>query len=324
MARINFVKKFFNKFRKFIFTTKGIIISTFSLLFIILIFLIVSIYGPWWKIWPSNIRANIALNRLALSIYQEPYCRTECYFRRLAYQAEILSFSDNEKYFSKISHIIFTDTENIAWRLELLKIISYKKDWPPAFFEKMQTYLDDDYNNLEFKQHLLFYFNNYLDLDNYINDLMEIVFDISRPYQERALAINSLATLNSFDFAVYLKSFLEEENDDFIIEILKIMGGNISRFSIEEEILFNFLDNILRSPNSSFTSRRLSLFILSDFLNIEIDNPANILLEKIILAGELDKFSRYLAIDISNNYLLEKRELPDISSSDWSWYYAQK
>lgn len=324
MVRINFVKKFFNKFRKFIFTTKGIMISSFSLFFIVLFFLILSIYGPCWKIWPPNIRANIALNRLALSIYREPYCRTECYFKRLTYQAEILSFSDNEKYFSKISRIIFADTENIAWRLELLKIVSYKKDWPPAFFEKMQTYLDDDSNNLEFKKHLLFYFNNYLDLDNYINDLMEIISDISRPYQERALAINNLATLNLFDFAVYLKSFLEEENDDLIIEILKIMGGNISRFSIEEEILFNFLDNILRSPNSSFTSRRLALFILADFLSAETDNSANILLEKIISAGELDKFSRYLAIDISNNYLSEKRESPYISSSDWSWYYTQK
>jgi len=324
MKIIDSFKKIFKQFHKFIFTTKGLIISSLALLLAILIFLIITIYGPWWRIWPQKIRANIALNRLALSVYKEPYCRSDCYFERLVYQSEILSFSDNRKYFSKISNIIFQDDESIAWRLELLKTISHKNDWPEDFFERMQDYLDNNSSNLEFKQYLLLYFINYLDLDDYINILNKIISDTSIYHHDRALALGSLVALNSFNFESHLNSFLEEGSDDFIIEVLKILGGDLSRFTIEEKALFDFLDNIMRSTNSSFTSRRLALFILSDFINQEIEGEATALLERIVLAGELDKFSRYLAIDILNNYLSDKRELPDISQDDWSWYYGQK
>lgn len=314
--------KFFNDFKKKILRKKFILISlAFIFLLFLFYFLWMSIYGPWWKIWPQNIRTTIAINRLAISIYNNPYCHTDCYFQQSIYQQEIVKSLNKPKVLERMNKIIFNENENLNWRIGAIKIVSLSENVDTKIF---QEYLDGDLSDLEIKRTIFLNFKDRLDVENYSSYLKNLISDEYSLSREKILALKSLSDLHLSLGQFYLSILLIEKDDDVIVEILRALGSDNSRFNVDKNTLFNYLENIIRSNQSSFSSRRLALFILSDFLNNDVDGDIYKLFEKLVLSGEIDKFNRYLIIETFNNYLEEEYDLPEISEEDWAWYYQQK
>jgi len=318
-------KKFLLFFKKK--KTKTLIkklIWIFSIILVIsvfFVFLVLSIYGPWWKIWPKKIEGSIALNRLAISVYEEPYCRADCYLERESYRQAIIKRLNQPKFVSRLEKIVFNEEENLNWRLEIISILSLIKN--DLAIEKYQNYLDSDLGNLEIKKALNYYFSDNLISFDYYNNLKKTINDISISEEEKILSLKNLETSNQSLANFYLNILKENIGEDFKLEILKALASDSGRLSLPLNELLIVLEKIIYFSNY-YQSKRVALFILSDFLENSKNIEAHDWLIGIIEEGDIDKFSKYLAIDIINNYLEEKYDFPSISSKEWDYYYGQK
>jgi hypothetical protein len=330
---MNKVFSFLKKYRR-----KIIFISIFLIIFVLIIlFLFKTIYGSWWTIYPQRVKSFISLNRLAISVYEDPWCRLDCYLERQIYQQEIVKFMENDKFTEKIKRVILNEEENLSWRLELLKVLSLVENREDLIiFNDLQNYLNQANGNLAIKQAIAFYFSDET-LEEYLDLLKNQLADDSYSIEERKVALKNLATLDISQADFYLALLELSSEDSFNIELLRALGSDEGRFSLNKEKLFFNLEKIILSSNSSFTSRRLAIFILSDFLDNEyekfedenfvesrvLDNLNGHALFKYLIANEnTDIFSRYLLIDILNNNTETKIPLPEISSEEWGVYYA--
>ncbi len=317
---------FFGKIKKFFSRKKVIVFFSFSISFLFLLFFLwISIYGSWWRIWPQGIRSLIALNRLAISVHEELYCRPDCYFQRYFYIEEISASLDQDKFLDRIKEVILDEEENLRWRLELLKLISNYEDYGSlSIMDDFQDYLDNPSANFEIKKAMAIYFPDSLYLDQYYEYYKKTLIDDSLFYSLRILALDNLSSLDISEADLYFSVLKKEENEDLRIELLRALASDQGRFSLKPKELFELLEDIIRDSNSSFSSRRLALFVLSDFLVSDPDSDIYRLFEKIVFSGEIDNFSRYLAINIFNDYSLDFYTPPRISQDDWDWYYSQK
>lgn len=305
---------FFTRKRKIIlFSVLGFIV--------VIVFLILSIYGPWWRIWPAGIRFNIALNRLAISVYENPYCRLDCQLYQLGYKKEIEGAANKKRASKKLIKIILNEDENLSWRIELIKLTSRNNNPHQDMLDAWQRYIDSDSLDFSFKKHIVKYFREELDLSNYIDKLKIIAVNNYYQSNERILAIRELSSLD-YIFSDFYFSLLKTEKDELIImALLRSLGADDGRFNLDRETLFNTLDNIIRVDNYSPELRRLIVFILSDFLSYYSSVDIEKLFEKLIFSGEIDKFTRYLIVESFNQYSNKNYDLPEISASDWSDYW---
>lgn len=285
------------------------------------VFLILSIYGPWWRIWPKNIEGGIALNRLAMSIYEEPYCRTDCYLERESYRQAIIKRLNQPKFISKLERIVFNEEENLNWRLEVIQILSLIKT--ELDIEKFQNYLDSNQGNLEIKKALNYYFSDDLISFDYFNDLKETLQNIYVSEEDKILSLKNLSASNQSLANFYLDILKENIGEDFRLELLRALASDSGRFSLPLNELIMVLEKNIYS-SGYYQSRRAILFIFSDFLENSKNAEVYDWLIKIIEERKIDKFSQYLAIDIINNYLEEKYDFPSISPKEWDHYYGQK
>ncbi len=309
------IKNFFKQKRNIIFFSIGIII-------IIFIFIFLGIYGPWWRIWPKGLEATIALNRLAILTYKEQYCHQECYFTAKSYEESIIKGMGKERMFYRLLNIVFDENENINWRIMVLKILSQNiTPFQSIFINKLNYYLFNDQGNLELKRNIVYLFNDGLDLETFSNYLKKIFMNKNFSSEDKALILDNLNLTNNNDLNFYI-NILETETDINILnKALRIIGSEVLYKDYDKTLLINSLENIIRNPDFNFTTRRLSVFILAVFLDEKPNNEVYTLFEKMVNGGDIDIFTRYLIIDIFNNYSLEKYELPLISEEDWSLYY---
>jgi hypothetical protein len=316
----------FEKIKKFFSRKKVILFFSLGLSFLFLLFFLWnSIYGSWWRIWPQNIRSLIALNRLAVSVYEEPYCRPDCYFQRYYYIEEISASLDRDKFLDRVRRIILDEEENLRWRLELLRLVSNYENYASlSVIDDFQDYLDDPSANFEIKKAMARYFPDRLYLDQYYEYHKNILVDDSLFYSLRILSLDNLSSLDVSEADLYFSVLKKEKNEELRIELLRALASDRGRFSLNQKELFRLLDDIIRDLDSSFSSRRLALFVLSDFLVSDSDSDIYRLFEKIVFSGEIDNFTRYLAINIFNDYSLDFYAPPMISPDDWDWYYSQK
>lgn len=318
------VKNFFINNRK-----KIIIFFSSSLILVLLIiFFIKTIYGSWWVIYPQKIKSFISLNRLALLVYEDPLCRVDCYLQRAPFRQEIIKSLDDEKFNEKLKTIIFNEEENIYWRLEIIKVLSLVENREDLLLlNDLRGYLSQAGANLELQRAITSSFNLSEELPEYADLLKEKIINTDIETEQRIEALKNLSLLGE-DFSQFYLSLLETEApDNFKIELLRALGADTGRFNLSLEKLFSSLKNILCSLDSSFTTRRLAIFILSDFLEKDCspgdcgDSAVYKLTEELILSEELDNFSRYLLIDIFNNYSQQPFLLPEISLESWDYYY---
>lgn len=330
---MNKVFSFLKKYRR-----KIIFISIFLIIFVLIIlFLFKTIYGSWWTIYPQRAKSFISLNRLAISVYENPWCRLDCYLERQVYRQEIIKFIKNDKFAEKIKRVILNEEENLAWRLELLKVLSLVENKEDLIiFNDLQNYLNQANGNLAVKQAIAFYFSGETS-EEYLDLLKNQLADDSCSIEERKVALKNLSALDTSQADFYLALLELNSEDNFHIELLRSLGADEGRFSLNQEKLFFNLEKIISSSSSSFTSRRLAIFILSDFLDKEFeefedenftenkvldDLNAYTLFKSLIANENIDVFSRYLLIDILNNNTETKASLPEITSEEWGIYYA--
>lgn len=317
-------KDFFENIKRFFSKKMIIIFSSIIATLIFIIFLFLSLYGSWWRVWPKTLEATIALNRLAVLVYEQPYCHEECYLEKTIYRSSILAVVNQSKFFNKLSTIVFNENENLNWRIEIMKILSMAQ--LPAdskFITAINTYLTTDGGNLEIKKNIIFYFKDYLNQDSNANYFKNIYMNNLYSTTDKIATLHNLSLLDSDNNDFYL-SILKNENEMVIVaETLRIVGANMSKSDLDQTILVGLLENILRRSDATFTVRRLCVFILASFLENDQNTEIYKLFEKLVTSGEIDIFTRYLVIDIFNNYTSEKYELPVISQADWDYYYQQ-
>lgn len=312
---------------KLIFRKKKILLLFSALFFLILfiVFLFLALFQPWWKVWPTSIRSNIALNHLAISVFENPYCRSDCYLKRKIYYEEIQKSLGEEKFTNKIISIILDENENTSWRIELIKVLSSSSvELPAVILNRFQKYLDEDFGNIEVKENIFLNLGEQLNSTNYFSSLQSKLLDDSTPVSEKKNIIKNLTSLNYPLADFYFSLLLTGDNQDILIELLQALGADSSRFDLNREELFVFLASLLESDDYNFNVRRLALFILSDFWDEKRDPAVSVLFRRIIASEELDIFSKYFAIDIFNNYLDDKLPPLAIDPDSWDWYYQQE
>ncbi len=319
------------KLKRFLVNKKMFIISGLSFLVLFLFFMAMSLYGSWWKIWPSNFRFSVALNRLAISVYSEPYCHVDCYLKRQAYQEEIKKSLNKEKLRNKVAKIIFNEEENINWRLELLNIVLNNEDlstW--SLFSDLKNYLEKEDGNLRV-QNVIANHIALAELDlNYLKKLQVIILDKEKNMNDRLMALKMLSSKNNSLADFYLLLLDEENGDDLKVEALRALGSDEARFDLDKKIVGDKLKNIILDQNSSFTIRRLAIFVWSDFLGDDFSDDMVITFMSLISDENLDVFSKYFVFDVLQNKfptepeLLGKYVFPDISQKEWDAYYQQK
>jgi hypothetical protein len=301
---------------------KKILFICASFLFLI-IFFYLSIYGPWWKIWPQEIRGIIALNRLAISVYEDPYCRPDCYFYRSEYKEQIISSFHKKRFLKRASRLIFDESENLNWRIEVTKLLSeYDNIEDNDILIDLQNYLIFPEGNLDLKNIISLYFSSYIDIADYTDYLKLIILNHSSN-ENKSQALINLSSLNYMLADFYLEAIKKSDNSVVVEESLRALASDSSRFDVCHDDLLGLLDSVIRFSGSSFSAKRVSLFMLSEFMYRGVDT-AREFFEKIIFSGEIDDFSRYLAVDIFNNYSNNNYELPEISPDDWTWYHNQR
>lgn len=320
------------KLKKIFSRKKVLIISGVGVLLFVIFFLGMSIFSSWWKMWPSNVRFSIAFNRLAISVYENPYCHLDCFLERQVYESEISSNLNRAKTQDKIAQTIFNEEENISWRLELLGIIFKEESlstWP--LFKNLQLYLDKNDANLQVQNVIA----NYLALNGfnvaYSEKLKSIVADNSVNTEERLISLKMLGQNNKNLADFYFQLLRAEEDENLKIELLRVFGSDEDRFDIDIRDVTNVFEEIILNPKSSSTSLRLLVFILSDYLTEEFEaDVVALLFTNLIGNSNLDIFTKYLIIDILNTKFPEELKLaelcvlPQINQSEWHLYYEQK
>lgn len=310
------IKKFFNK--------KITFILLIILLFIV--FFISSLHGSLWRVWPQIIRSSIAINRLAISVYENPICRDVCFYQQLAYEQEIIKSLNNERVYKRLKKTIFNQEDNLRWRLESIKIIEKSLDenlYLADFFEDVQLYIDDENiaEDLDLKQSLISSFFSYLEPDNYIDFLKNSILkhNLSKEDEVKSIKFLSFLNINLGDY--YFDLLTGEDDQKIITTILESLGGDIGRLNLVQEDLFPILKDIFSNTDISFENRRLIIFILSDFLAEGSGQEALIVLEGFYQNENTDKFSKFLITDILNRDLDKNYVLPDIKEGEWDNYY---
>lgn len=319
------------KLKKILSQKKVLLISAVVLLIFLLFFLGMSIFGPWWKVWPASIRFNIAFNRLAISVYENPYCHLDCYLDQQVYETEIISSLDKNKVQNKISKAIFNEEENINWRLKLLDLVFQQEKlstWP--LFQNLQLYLTKNEANIRVQNVIASNLAlNGFDV-NYIEKLKLIVSNQLLEFNERSVALKILGAKNKSLADFYFQLLSEEGSDDLKMELLRAFGSDETRFDLDRKEVALVLREIILQENSSFSTRRLAIFVLSDFLSEEFEDEIVLIFNELISDLNLDIFTKYLLIDTlilkfpQQTKLNEIYILPEIEASDWDIYYGQK
>lgn len=308
-----------------------LIISSLGLFLCVLTFVFMSIFGPYWQVWPKNIRFSLALNRLAVLIYEEPNCHLDCHLEREIYRKEISQNLNNPKSLQKISQIIFREEENLNWRLELLAIVlSDEKLSQRTLFSDLEEYLVKADGNLKIQNILANYFSSSSLRNSHLEKLKNIVRDSNSSLEEKLNALKMLKNVDKTLASFYLEIIEQANNAEFISELLRSLAVDEARFDIDRGKLALSLADVFSKFQSSLTLRRLSIFVLSDFLEEETSGAVFSLFDDLFFASSTSDFEKYfLASNIlakfpNNSELQKKYALREIKEDEWLWYGEQK
>mgnify|MGYP000844634992 FL=1 len=295
-----------------------------SLLLLVFIFLFFSFYGSWWIFWPQPIKAHLAINRLAVSIYNNPNCRDFCYFEQLGYEKAIVESLTNKGALNRLFSVIFNEEDNLRWRLKVLDII-LKNDVSNSdyFLNKAQEFIKNQSGSHQIKQRLILNFKDRLDYLDYLEEIKNKLLNADLSLSEAEESLSFLFLLDAVDLDFVL-NFLSQANDRSLIKniILKINNNKEKILLKDNSYLkyFNFLQETFLNFNS-YDLRSLVVFSLSDFVLGDAGEDSLKLLEKLYLQEECDKFSKFLIANILNSYSEKEYVYPEIDKLEWGNYY---
>lgn len=305
-------------------TRKKFLFFSSILFLLIFIFLFFSFYGSWWRFWPKSIRARIAINRLAISIYNNSDCRDFCYFEQLNYEKTISESLNNERILNRLTTIVFNENDNLNWRLRALNIVLKSEVSDLDYFlDKAQKFIDNPNNSYQIKQVLILNFKINLDYDQYLDELKNEVLAENFDSSKTKEYLSFLFALDEISLDLIFE-ILNKSLDISLVKnlILKISSSDY-QFLIKNDSYLayaNSLGKIFLKFNN-YDLRSLVIFSLADFLSENSKEDYLNLLQYLYSHEECDKFSKFLIADILSSYSGQGYVYPEINQSEWEDYY---
>ena len=274
--------------------------------------------------WPQSIKASIAINRLAVSVYNNPDCRDFCYFEQLNYEKVISKSLNNKRIFNRLIGLIFNENDNLNWRLRALDIVLKSEISDLSYFlSKSQEFINNRDGSYQIKQKLILNFKTELDYFEYLDELkFELLNDNLDQFKAKD-SLSFLFLLDEFDFDLVFEILNKSSNISLLKNIILKINSNdyhplldddyrLKYLKLLEETFFKFDDYDLRS---------LIIFSLIDFLSEDLENDYLILLQRLYVHESCDRFSKFLIADVLNSHSDKNYAYPEINQVEWADYY---
>lgn len=317
----NFFKKIIDRLAKSSRRFKMVILS--SLLFLgCLVFLLSTLFSSYWKIWPKGVRSWIAINRLAVSVYNHSDCRDFCYFEQLEYEKEISEALSRPRTAKYLFRAIFNESNNLNWRIRALDIVlNSELEHQEDFILRAQKLLDNPLSPHQLKQKIILNFKADLDGDNYFSQLKNRLLEVNLNSDEIERSLSFLIDVEEVDLDLVLEVLGRTDQPSLVRSIVLKINHHQEWLLAEKDHrceYFVFLQNQFKTFYD-YDLRGLIIFTLKSFLPEE--EGAFDALEDLYNWEEIDKFSQFLISSALNSYSDEEFVYPQISPSEWEEYY---
>ncbi len=272
------------------------------------------IYGRLWLALPDGIKADIAINRLGVSSYNDLVCHESCFYERQVYKQVIAANLEKEKIAARVESLILAEDNNLRFRLELLDALSFKDGL------RLPDYL-----------------GNYLASgeEEAVKEKIREVFGLDRASSVELIdrLKNSSSTAERIDLLDSLREKSDSSLAGFYLDLvinesdLKIKNGALLALSnlvpSSDYVSDDFLSKIRRTifdPATNQYLRKELILLLGDYLSIQEKIVNQLLVDIYSDEAVIDKFSRLFAAGILNRLSANSYAEPEISSSEWQAY----
>lgn len=279
--------------------------------FLLLLFCLWSKY--WFILSPFNLRSRVALDKLALSCYNEPVCHEDCFLERERYRQLIVVSWQKIKWKNVAVGRMINDEENECLRLELGELWGdtfIPSDWPLP----LEDYFSSNMGDLVFKAKLgqaLGFQNNNLE-----SELISLINNRDALLADRYQALKVLSAVSDSDHVpFFIELFKRSDHLKFKEQALVNLSGMESREIIVSSGFLSDLLDFLGDPEADIYLKKNAVFLLSEYQN-----------EKLVSAGlndlweneaSVDKFTRAFLADILQ---ISSEKRPTISATEWQDY----
>jgi len=286
----------------------GILISLLILFFFYRAFL----FGSLWLRLPSRWQAQIALNRLGLSAYNDPICHEKCFISREIYKKVVAANLDDESVEAAVQKLILAEDNNLIFRLELVEAVALSKQG--VFPDYLRNYLEAG-SNLELKDQIQELFvPGGIGLD-------ELRRRASSGLREDRIAALELMASNSDSALAGFYLELITTDPDVLVKGAALRA--LSNLSVDpdwsDDNFLTQLESVTLDPATNQYLRRDLVMLWSDYLAEKEDWASQVILS-VYEDEKFDKFSRLFAADILNRQSSNNYPKPEIGAAEWQEY----
>jgi len=288
-----------------------------------LLIIIVSIFGflvilsllfikYWFVLAPFGLRSKLALDKLALSCYQEPVCHEDCFLERERYRQLIVASWQDDRFQKIAVERMTNEAENECLRLELAGLWRQQytpQQWPESLINYLSDPAGDLVGQMKLGQKLGF---SGSDLSN---KLLAFISDYSNESKERYQALLVLANNPDpqwIDF--YFQLFIQDQDlkirEEAIIALSAIKDDGLLTIDRLNQLL-----GFLRQESNDIYLKKAVVFFLTDYIT---DNRVKTGLEQVFRDDKVvDRFTRTFLADALN---IADNLRPVISAEEWQEY----
>ena len=272
------------------------------------------VYGRLWLRLPAQMRAEIALNRLGVSAYNDPICHESCFYERHLYKQIIASSWSNKKINKQVSDLILAEDNNLDFRLELLDTLSFQTNLEIPDY--LNNYLVSG-AEIRVKEKI----NDLFGLNNNLVDELLNQFNNSVSVEDQINILRDLQEKSDSSLAGFYLDLIKGEFD------LKIKNGALSALSnllpsktyVTNDFLVQ-IEKLILNANTNKYLRKGLVSLLGSYLSIQEKLVTEILFKIYSDTKTVDKFSQLFAADILNRLSANSYVKPEISASEWQEY----
>lgn len=290
-----------------------LIISS-SVLLIVLALAYGIIYGRLWLKLPAGIKADIAINRLGVSSYNDPICHESCFYERQIYKQVIAANLGREEVGDRVKSLILAKDNNLRFRLELLDALSLQDGL------QLPDYLGNYLASGE-EETVKEKIRDLFGLDRVSSVELADRLNNSSSTAERLSLLDSLRGKSDSSLADFYLGLVINEAD------LKVKNGALLALSnlnpspdyISDDFLAKIRKTIFDPATDQYLRKELVL-LLGDYLPFQEKVVNQMLVDIYSDEAAIDKFSRLFAAGILNRLSANSYAEPEISSSEWQAY----
>jgi len=266
----------------------------------------------WYVLAPFNLRTRLAIDKLALSCYNQPVCHEDCFLERERYRQIIVTAWREPRWQEDTVSRLINENENECLRLELAELWAEEYpvgSWPKKLNDYLTTADGGVLERMRLSKKL-----EYLD-GGLEKELMAFIADQNNIISERYEALQLLSqnpNPSQIDFYFQLWQIdpsLKIKEQALIA--LSGMGGQSDVLAGDR--LLKFLD-FLHQPSADIYLKKTVVFLLSDYLTVENVRSG---LTEIFSDKAVDKFTRTFLADILD---IAEGLRPVVSAAEWQEY----